>query len=103
MIHYLFGPLLAVWLFSGACCGALARRRNRSALGWWICGFLFPPSIVVLALEPALPPKEPTDTLTMRCAHCDELNGGIERSWGGFSCAECGRTTRFIGVASWAA
>ena len=51
--------LIVFWLICGAIAAAIGSAKNRSALGWFLLGALFAPSVLIVAMLPKLPPRPP--------------------------------------------
>ena len=78
--------LFLVALLCGTICAVCASSKNRSGLGWFIIGCLFPliGVIIILCLGKVEPEKLPDDV--MECPHCGKRIRSIAKE-----CRYCGK------------
>ena len=80
--------LIVFWLICGAIAAAIGSAKNRSALGWFLLGALFAPSVLIVAVLPKLPPRPPLGMRSVQCPRCNAVQN-IPHGQTMFECWQC--------------
>jgi len=65
--------LIVFWLICGMIAAAIGSAKNRSALGWFVLGAVFAPSVLIVAVLPKLPPRPPEGMRSVQCPRCNAV------------------------------
>jgi hypothetical protein len=85
----MFGLGLTGWLICLIAAGAIAKSKNRDALGWaFITGLLPVVGLIIVAVLPALPPLPPAGMRSVRCPRCTAVQN-IPAADTTFECWQC--------------
>ena len=75
-------------LICGIIAAVIGSAKNRSALGWFLLGVLFAPSVLIVAVLPKLPPRQPAGMLSVQCPRCNAVQN-ISYFETTFECWQC--------------
>jgi hypothetical protein len=85
----MFGLGLVGWLACAFVAAAIAKSKNRDALGWFfITGLLPVIGLIIVAVLPALPPLPPSGMRSVRCPRCNAVQN-IPLANPTFECWQC--------------
>jgi hypothetical protein len=91
------GTLIVFWLVCGVIAAAIGSAKNRSALGWFMLGALFAPSVLIVAVLPKLPPKPPEGMRSVQCPRCNAVQN-IPDAQTTFECWQCTLVSNVAGA-----
>jgi hypothetical protein len=85
----MFGLGIIGWLAIAVAAAAIARTKNRDALGWFLITGLLPiVGLIIVAVLPSLPPMAPAGLRPVRCPRCNAVQN-IPSSDAMFECWQC--------------
>jgi hypothetical protein len=65
--------LIVFWLICGVIAATIGSAKNRNALGRFVLGAVFAPSVLIVAVLPKLPPKPPEGMRSVQCPRCNAV------------------------------